>query len=74
MEHRGADRRHNFFSVYLTLCLDEQKLRKFLIKVRIAATVDAMWICIYVRLMARECHRSVCIIFLREASTLLVLL
>ena len=40
--------------VYSTLFLDNWKLRNFLWLVRIAATVDALWICIFRFLFARE--------------------
>lgn len=46
-------------SVYLTLFLGNWKLRNFLRLVRIAATVDALWICIFRQSMARERHQLV---------------
>ena len=46
-------------SVYSTLFLGNWKLRNFLRLVRIVATVDALWICIFRRRQARERRRLV---------------
>ena len=58
-------------SVYLTLFLDTQKLRKFQTAVKDVATVDALWICISL-LYGISYAVGFMYHILREASALLV--